>query len=63
MIDALLTIYATGMLAGMIAGARAPRFWLGSVLTGTAAALVSGVPWEWGSTLAIGGEAVPQIGG
>ena len=65
MIEAFLTIYGFGMLAGMVGGARAPRFWLASVLSGTTAALgaaivplASGVPWEWRSTLAIGGEAV-----
>jgi hydrogenase-4 component B len=52
------------MVAG-IAAFRSPRVWLGFTTAGGAAGfvaslwiLISGVPWEWRSELAIGGEAL-----
>lgn len=63
MIATLLILAAGGMLAGLLAGGIAPRFWLGLTLVGVAAAfaaavavLAGGVAWEWRSELTVGGE-------
>ncbi len=65
MIGLLLTISGVGVLASILAGARAPRLWLACVLVGSAgglgAAVVSlttGVLWELQNSLTIGGEPV-----
>jgi hydrogenase-4 component B len=65
MIGLLLAISGIGMLASILAGARAPGLWLGGVLAGAAGglgaaiiALTGGVAWECQGTLPIGGEPV-----
>ncbi|NOS71839.1 MAG: NADH-quinone oxidoreductase subunit H [Verrucomicrobia bacterium] len=65
MIELLLTISGVGMLVSILAGMRAPKWWLGSLLIGTLAgvigavmALTSGVVWDWRSELIVGGEVV-----
>jgi len=65
MIELLLTIYAVGMLASVLAGGRAPKLWLSMVLLGAfgglgaaVVALTTGIVWELHSALTIGGEAV-----
>src|ERR1017187_1611548 len=65
MIELLLTISGVRMLASILAGVHAPKLWLAGVLVGAAGglgaavvALVTGVIWDWQSTLTIGGEVV-----
>jgi hydrogenase-4 component B len=64
MIGTLLALFAVGILASLIGGARAPRLWLAGFLVGTAGALgasvvvlTSGLTWELRSAVTIGGEA------
>jgi hydrogenase-4 component B len=59
----LLTISSVTLLAGLLAGAALPRFWLATTLTGMIAALAAavsvlagGTEWNWRSGFAIGGE-------
>jgi hydrogenase-4 component B len=61
----LLTLSGAVMLASIIVGARASKWWLASILVGAAggmgaAAIVlnTGAVWDWQSTLTLGGEAV-----
>lgn len=65
MIELLLTISGVGMLTSLPAGVRAPKWWLAGVLVGAAGGLgaavvtlVTGVVWDWSSTVTLGGEAV-----
>lgn len=53
------------MLAGILAGARAPKLWLACVLAGASGALGAAVValttdgvWDWRSSLTLGGEAI-----
>src|SRR4030095_10863998 len=65
MIVLLITISGTGMLASILVGTLAQKWWLGGVLVGTAAgfsaavaALSTGEGWDWHSPARIGGETV-----
>lgn len=65
MIKLSLTISGVAMLAGGLAGGRAPRLWLTGVLLGavgglvaSATALATGVVWDWHSQLTLGGELI-----
>jgi hydrogenase-4 component B len=64
-IELLLLTSGVGLLLSILAGLRAPRWWLGGVLMGAACALgaaitalATGVVWDWHGTLTLGGEAV-----
>ena len=60
-----LLLALLGALLGVVASDRAPRLWLGSVVTSSALALAAALPilagggeWTWRGGLRIGGEAV-----
>ncbi|HSU56462.1 MAG TPA: proton-conducting transporter membrane subunit, partial [Candidatus Dormibacteraeota bacterium] len=65
MIELLLTISGVGMLASLLAGARAPRLWLAGLLVGVSGALgaavvplSSGMAWNWHGGPTLGGQVV-----
>ncbi len=65
MIGLLLMVSGVGMLASLLVGTSAPRWWLAGVLLGAAgglgaaaAALTTGLVWDWQGPLTIGGEVV-----
>ena len=60
----LLSVAALGLVAGMVAGWRHPRLWLGCTLVSSTAALAAALAvllglapaWEWSGRFPIGGE-------
>lgn len=63
MVGALLAIAGLGWLAGLLTARQAPRFWLGSVLTGAGAVVLASIvsltndnPWDVRLPLRLGGE-------
>jgi len=65
MIELLLAISGVGMLLSILAGFRAPNWWLAGVLVSSLGglgaavlALVTGTVWDWQSALTLGGETL-----
>ncbi len=67
MIGYLLTASGVGMLLSVLAGMRAPKWWLAGVLVGSAAGMgaaaaviAGGVDWDWRGNFTVGGE-LPRL--